>query len=241
MELNKWTPIHGITDTPHHDLYIRVWWFRSDFSSCSESAEIWLADSFSVSLRFFPQARKQGFKHVLEIHTPPPFSHPPTSFQSRKRHMHSVLALKDRNPTSILSNLENRYETVTSGHSIMFIFCFWQVNWCFQFQHSSPGGVEETFKCHTICKPDWSPSLFTRKVTSGLLQERGHYHTGLLSIGQGTEIWQHCACQHFWSIPQITCTGSAKMVHPKRLHLHPKINQAQQDKIKCQHIWLSHY
>ena len=58
----------------------------------------------NVPVFFFPQAGKQGFKHILESSPPPPLSctpppPPSISLQYRKRHMHSVLALKDRNST----------------------------------------------------------------------------------------------------------------------------------------------
>ena len=50
------------------------WLFRSDFPSWSESAEIWHVYSFCVKRCpcFFPQAGKQGFKHILESSPPPP-------------------------------------------------------------------------------------------------------------------------------------------------------------------------
>ena len=67
--------------------------FRCDFSSSSECTEIWHANSFCVTKCpcFFPQVRKKGFKHAFES--------PPPPLQWRETHVHSVLVLKDRNPT----------------------------------------------------------------------------------------------------------------------------------------------
>ena len=56
------------------------WLFRSDFPSCSESAEIWHVYSFCAEkcpCLFFPQAGKQGFKHSLESSPPPHLLAPP--------------------------------------------------------------------------------------------------------------------------------------------------------------------
>ena len=55
--------------------------FPSDFPSCSESAEIWHVNSFCVKkcpcFFFFPQAGKQGLKHILESSPPPHLLAPP--------------------------------------------------------------------------------------------------------------------------------------------------------------------
>ena len=73
----------------------RMYLFPSDFSSCSESTEIWHADSFCVkemSLCFFlPQAGQWGFKLARESQPPPNLlpPHPPLPPSNDVKHTHA--------------------------------------------------------------------------------------------------------------------------------------------------------
>ena len=90
------------------------------FPSCSESTEIWHADSFSVKKHLCIFFHKQGNKAsntFLKVHsplpsrnphTPPPPPPPPPS--NSIKDTHSVFALKDRNPGTLFGDGQRERE-----------------------------------------------------------------------------------------------------------------------------------